>query len=73
MEACAHACSRLAGEDKRVALLDVPSLSRQIARWKPLAKGSVDGLAVSPRAGAASGSESPLLAISGERAAVWSL
>jgi len=47
-----------------VAVLSLPTLATTLARWKPLGKGSVDGLATA-------GPDQPLLAVSGERAAVW--
>lgn len=62
-------CPFAVGEDKRVAITELPSLSRQIAKWKPLPKGSVDGLAANPWAQPGT----QLVAVSGERAALWSL
>lgn len=48
---------------------ELPGLTRQVLRWKPLPKGSIDGLASNPWAPAGS----QLLAISGERASLYSL
>ena len=57
-----------AGDDKRVCMLALPSLHETTARWKPLPKGSVDAMAC-----CSASSESQVLAVSGERAVVWSL
>jgi hypothetical protein len=46
----------------------MPALTPTLARWKPLAKGSVDGMAAT-----AQGADLPLVVVSGERAAVWGL
>ena len=60
----------LPGEDKRVVVTQLPDLSHQIARWKPLAKGAVDSLDLCPLAGP---SKREVLAVSGDRAAICSL
>ena len=57
-----------AGADKKVVMLSLPGLHESTSRWKPLPKGSVDAMAA-----CSCSSESQILAVSGERATVWSL
>ena len=61
-----------AGDDKKVAVWEAWTWKER-AQAKPFAKGAPDSLASSPRAGAATGPEPGMLAVSGERAAVWGL
>lgn len=58
----------MSGLDKRVAVLSLSSLTETTSKWKPLPKGSIDAMATCSFA-----AENPVLAISGERATVWSL
>ena len=60
------------GDDRKVALWEAWSWKER-SQARLFAKGTVDSLACSFRAGAATGSEPGILLISGERAAVWGM